>query len=291
MIKLLHSVKELTIPSADELSNEFRSTAEKDDAFRFWIDNFKVLEDHVECSKRLPKESVFYVPIPKDIKLADHSELPCVRLPYPTTYMETNTEGGDFAGWLMREPSDHEIVGSFFYRQAGSPYVDCICLFSLELDERGRIKHKTTELRAKEGGSTLIINPTLPNRDATRQWASTACLLPLNMLALLHCKNVATDTHVPNQKANRKRRKKGKRPLVQYKTLRITESPVKASKSSSTGSGEKRAKHTVRGHFRDYSKGRGLFGNPKLKGIYWTGPHLSGSADAGFVVKDYEVKS
>lgn len=49
--------------------------------------------------------------------------------------------------------------------------------------------------------------------------------------------------------------------------------------------------HLVRGHFRDYSKGRGLFGNPNIRRAIWVPPFVKGDPDHGAVTKDYELET
>lgn len=51
--------------------------------------------------------------------------------------------------------------------------------------------------------------------------------------------------------------------------------------------GLKRALHICRGHFKNYSNGKGLFG--KYKGLYWWDMNLRGNSENGTVVKDYKV--
>jgi hypothetical protein len=53
--------------------------------------------------------------------------------------------------------------------------------------------------------------------------------------------------------------------------------------------GLQKALHICRGHFRDYTQGRGLFG--KHKGLYWVDQHMRGSSKQGITVKDYAVHS
>ncbi len=45
--------------------------------------------------------------------------------------------------------------------------------------------------------------------------------------------------------------------------------------------------HIVRGHFKDYRNGGGLFG--KLKGLYWWDMHVAGDISNGQIVKDYSI--
>ncbi|HXS93203.1 MAG TPA: hypothetical protein VN736_01290 [Candidatus Limnocylindrales bacterium] len=47
--------------------------------------------------------------------------------------------------------------------------------------------------------------------------------------------------------------------------------------------------HWVRGHYADYSKGNGLFGNPKLKVVFWIPEHGRGNKEVGDVVSSYHI--
>jgi hypothetical protein len=51
--------------------------------------------------------------------------------------------------------------------------------------------------------------------------------------------------------------------------------------------GLKKALHIVRGHFKDYTKGSGLFG--KYQGIYWWDAHVAGDLKLGTLAKTYKV--
>lgn len=44
--------------------------------------------------------------------------------------------------------------------------------------------------------------------------------------------------------------------------------------------------HLVRGHFKDYEEGKGLFG--KLHGRWWWTPHMAGTVQNGIAMKEYE---
>jgi hypothetical protein len=107
-------------------------------------------------------------------------------------------------------------------------------------------------------------------------------------LSLMHCKNVELKTVIPPAPLSKKYQKKTGRPLVRYKILEIE--PMKKvlrTEGQSDTMGLKHALHICRGHFKDYSKGGGLFG--KLKGLYWWDSHVRGDPAQGAVVKDYNV--
>lgn len=45
----------------------------------------------------------------------------------------------------------------------------------------------------------------------------------------------------------------------------------------------------VRGHYADYSQGSGLFGNPKLRGLFWIPEHRRGNEELGQVIPEYTI--
>jgi hypothetical protein len=48
--------------------------------------------------------------------------------------------------------------------------------------------------------------------------------------------------------------------------------------------------HWIRGHYADYRKGNGLFGNPKLKGLFWIPEHRKGNEELGQVIPEYTIQ-
>ena len=59
------------------------------------------------------------------------------------------------------------------------------------------------------------------------------------------------------------------------------------TEGQSQSTGIKQGLHICRGHFKDYTRGRGLFG--RFKGLYWWDSQVRGTAEKGIVVKDYRV--
>lgn len=121
--------------------------------------------------------------------------------------------------------------------------------------------------------------------------AAGSSLLPFAFaLQLLHCKNVET-TPIQVAPKVKMRREKAGIPTVEYKMLSIA--PLRkaiqaAGENQGAGSSVKRALHFVRGHFKDFSQGKGLFG--KYQGLYWWHDQARGDANKGVIDKDYRVK-
>lgn len=103
-------------------------------------------------------------------------------------------------------------------------------------------------------------------------------------ISFMHCKNVELVEHKPG----RTHRERRHRPRITYHTLEIE--PMKKVLRSEGKSGEtgiKMALHICRGHFKDFSKGKGLFG--KYKGLYWWDSQVRGDVEQGEARKDYSI--
>ncbi len=118
----------------------------------------------------------------------------------------------------------------------------------------------------------------------SHQVASMAALF-----ALMNCGNIIREPTEPDKKLQRHRKKVGKLPLFRYHVLKIK--PVQragASSGDGSGIGSSNAIHWVRGHFKEYTPEKPLFG--KTTGLFWWQPHLAGNANR-FVEKAYELQT
>ncbi len=130
---------------------------------------------------------------------------------------------------------------------------------------------------------SLSANPALG-----QQMASHYLYVALLTLCFLNCKNTGLETYEPSERQNKSRVKKGKTPLLRYHILNIE--PMKTileTEGDSKSVGLKKALHICRGHFKDFSHGKGLFG--KFKGLYWWDAQVRGNSKQGFVDKDYRI--
>jgi hypothetical protein len=109
---------------------------------------------------------------------------------------------------------------------------------------------------------------------------------PMLAVSLLHCKNVDIVSREPKI-GNRKQRGRHT-PKIRYHTLQIA--PMKKilqEEGRADETGIKNALHICRGHFKDFSRGKGLFG--KYKDVFWWDSQARGRAERGVVLKDYSV--
>lgn len=136
---------------------------------------------------------------------------------------------------------------------------------------------------AIDSAGALIGTPTLQpfgklsEYDAEQVRGFTVYLYP-HMLAVsfMHCKNVKIqDERVDKPLAKKYHAKTGLWP-TKYKTLVIE--PLKEilrTQGKSEETGIKHALHICRGHFADYTEGKGLFG--KYHGRFWMPAHVKGT--------------
>lgn len=140
-------------------------------------------------------------------------------------------------------------------------------------------------------GKIVSENYIVFGRQNVLEYMGTAAAEGLNPIlfatSLMHAKNVSLEPD-PLPAAVAKRRAKEGKPTITFKVLQINPIRRQADKEHSPGeTGAKRAMHIVRGHFKDYRDGTGLFG--KLKGLYWWDMHVAGDKANGQVIKDYTI--
>lgn len=107
--------------------------------------------------------------------------------------------------------------------------------------------------------------------------------------ALLHCKNVETETHDYTPAQRNAVRRSGNPPRTVYKTLKI-KLPQIATKhrtlADHSEEDERRMRfHLCRGHFKNLQHER-----YKVKGLHWWPAHWRGSQEAGRVEKTYSLQ-
>lgn len=118
-----------------------------------------------------------------------------------------------------------------------------------------------------------------------------ASLVGWTALAMINCQNIVTDDHRVPEAFQKARKKRGKRPFVSFRTIRVDLDKTPrhvAAEELPGGGGSTPRRHKKRGHMKDYRGGKGLFG--RYKGVWYWGPSLAGSEEEGIVVSDYEVR-
>lgn len=148
----------------------------------------------------------------------------------------------------------------------------------------GFFKKEVEELCAKNGVNVESFTKMISND------SNNAVAPFLLAISFMHCKNVTVEQVTPDAPVSKIYHKKHGRPLEKYHILNIEPMrKVLRTEGNSQKTGLKQALHICRGHFKDFSKGKGLFG--KFKGLYWWDNQVRGSHQQGIVDKDYNVKT
>ena len=111
-----------------------------------------------------------------------------------------------------------------------------------------------------------------------RDLGTQACVLiypGILALSMLNCRNVKTLVHEASPALRHKHLKRGHPVPSPYRTIEIQPFIQQISKATGTGGYSRKAAAIVRGHFKDYRHGKGLFGrNP---GLFWWDQQLHGN--------------
>lgn len=125
--------------------------------------------------------------------------------------------------------------------------------------------------------------------DKAYERATQAYFLLLNCLQRINCGNASLkELYVGKPKHRSGNAKKG---LI-WNEIIIGDSP--ATRSNATGIDSNLIEirlHSVRGHYADYTRGNGMFGNPNLRKIFWISDHIRGNSEVGEVRSVYKVRT
>ena len=111
-------------------------------------------------------------------------------------------------------------------------------------------------------------------------------------ISLLNCSNVRlVETGKTNQDKTKKQLLTERLVSVRHHELRVKVGEQLVRVDGRTESGEKLCPlHAVRGHFRDYSQGKGMFGKYKYNCV-WVPQFVRGNVEDGIVTRDYVLET
>jgi hypothetical protein len=217
-------------------------------------------------------------------------ENPIAGVVWTTEYKtQTVTKGQSIGDTLVKED------GWYVEATAKSNSMNLWFYFKYFCDSQGKLT-KNNNVDGKETSIAIGFDPTVitGNREHAVDFLTTTLQPQLLAISFMHCKNTSIVEVDPNKdvkpRIRRHWEKKGKPPLEKYHVLNIE--PVKKALSNPAVKNNETAisisLHICRGHFKDYRKGKGLFG--KYKGLYWWDEHIKGDVEEGIVDKDYNIK-
>lgn len=159
------------------------------------------------------------------------------------------------------------------------------CVFFIE--PSGRILHHN----GNSAALMVVTNPAfVPFHDIKHVLANQFLLMYICFLTLsfCNCHNVTMAYAHASEKEKKTIKALCKQPAASYRVLNID--PMRTilrTEGRLDTEGMQRALHVCRGHFADYTQGKGLFG--KLHGRFWIPDHERGNAEVGKIEKDYNI--
>jgi hypothetical protein len=141
---------------------------------------------------------------------------------------------------------------------------------------RGFAEKNDPEMFTHKSGADGIVYRLLPHDESIKEeWEGLHGIISA-FLSALNCTNINRVEHVREEKLQRARVKRGKKPLFSYWTLEL-----QAHQSERRAAGGTHASprlHLRRGHARQYAPGK----------YTWVQPHVVGNKALGIVHKDYD---
>lgn len=205
------------------------------------------------------------------IAFSDNQMLKAIRslkLPYKNCYFDF----GRGASVLASDNDDYVLLQPFYKRQEGWLFIPPQMLICMNKESGDLVS------LAKETESKALLKEFLEDQEFCTLIAATASFI-VRFVTILNCSNVYINSNAAPGKLNKKRIKKGKVPLYEYKTLHF-KIPNKYSKKEGVINGGRNSPrvHLRRGHIRNC-------GDVSI----WVQPCVVGSKQRGIVHKDYDV--
>jgi hypothetical protein len=112
----------------------------------------------------------------------------------------------------------------------------------------------------------------------------------LHTIARMNCAN-AKLMPIDNGRPQKNHRHDKRPPSSVWHEIQVTAAPtIRYGAAPGGEEGETHVRfHWVRGHYADYTKGRGLFGKESLRKVFWIPEHQAGKEELGTVVSSYQV--
>jgi hypothetical protein len=245
------------------------------------------------------------------VRAVHFKEIPRPRPPYPSMWLETNINGqrcgalvrtvifddvesllvkvpefaGDIADGLRRDQPKvllkatlwHEFEGSAGFTAQVFWWLDAKSAFQSSFRFVIRPQAKTeTELANDSQYQHLLAHVKM-----RQGWL-------LHSFARMNCANVEL---VPmDNPTGRHHHRRDRAPATVWHEIRVGAAPkIRSGSTAQDNGGSEVRLHWVRGHFADYTKGTGLFGNPKLRTVFWIPAHQAGDEKLGQVVPSYRI--
>jgi len=217
----------------------------------------------------------------------DWRETPQVTPPYSSMWMEAVILGKRIGLQVVRETTNEVVRGFrarfkaaiYFWQEENAEVTGPSGQTLLWIDEAGDII--SAEFR--------VIGEMHEPPEEVGAGLEILTFLGAHALARMNCRNVILRP-IASPKVSR-RHQRDVVPATVWHEIHITDVPqVRSAGRGVLGRDEsKMRRFWVRGHYADYRAGAGLFGNPKLRCVFWIPEHQRGNPALGDVIPEYAI--
>jgi hypothetical protein len=238
--------------------------------------------------------------------IMDFRQPPRPKPPYPHMWLEA-IHNGDRFGILARRFEAQNNLDSLLDNESPAEYSEAlrrdspatIVWAEIWLEVQGAARYDSSFSYWLDGaGHFLSLWPELaqPPEDDREERCRIfyQCLWTawvLHTFARLNCANTKL---VPLSDGRPQRHRHDSVPSSIWHEIQVTSVPkLRQQQATVAADGEHREVrfHWVRGHYADYTKGAGLFGNPKLRAVFWIPEHRAGNEELRTVAASYRVEA
>jgi len=217
---------------------------------------------------------------PFDIDVTMTEELLRQRLPFDKCYFEFCDENGrSNLAFIVEEvtygKNDYDHYITMFLRPLSGGWRIVPC--NIEYTANGKLLLDWSPIGKEVKGTSVIDDGDL----SLESLVESQVLSFYKLLNVLNCSNVELIDNEVRKKVNNRRKKKGKLPFFEYKTLHIQTSKKENKNKSGLSGTDRRSPrvHLRRGHIRHLQSGK----------TTWVQPCIIGSEENGVIDKDYHI--
>jgi hypothetical protein len=260
-----------------------------DQALKYLNENIKLTGDPfydipITGAKKFLLENI-HPSLPKEIK---YYELPNLAPPYPEMWFEwRDADRDDMAVYARaQKTTDGWEYGLFCFTKIKNLMGVHPLYLMFQVPENGKLKTGEELRLTYYAGQYLESAPAMEIENLVMGINNNHIGMMLFAVSLMHCKNIVEvekGGKNPNVK-NRRHRSKGTK---HYVLNVIPSRNIKRTEYEQSAKGTQQRLHFRRGHFKEYTSERPLFG--KYVGAFWWEAHAAGNADIGEVKKDYRI--
>jgi hypothetical protein len=204
--------------------------------------------------------------------------------------------GEDLERWLEKDKHGklHDSVKQQILRDHPATIVNCVFSYDCEgaaalactslywLDSDGKFLSSGRIAAFSEEPTTDLRMRTYAAMRLRQGWV-------MHTMARMNCANVKL---VPVREGAVKHHHRNDPPSSVWHEIQVADAPKMrrtAPALPSDNEGHKVRFHWIRGHYADYTQGKGLFGNPNLRKLFWIPEHTAGDEELGTVAASYNV--